>query len=167
MVVRLNNTLARAGLFSLSATLPLAAQVIRDGIPASAIVIIQGQIKGSRAKWITYQNGAFSQDAYVNDFFRIPERKTLVIVEADLKCTGDSRKLINLDFVVNQGSFPLAHVSFRNEGGWSHFTATRSFALGLVVPPKIGSTQGMLNVQVYEPQPSAQYEVLLYGYFTD
>ena len=164
MAVRFLNSLAAVALL----TSPLTAQVFRNGVPAGQIVIIQGRVTGGKTQWASYQNGVFSRDAYVNEFFKVPEKKTLVIVEADLVVAGDTRKVINVDLVVNQGRFALAHASFHNPAGASHFTATRTFALGLPVPYRSGSgQQGLLNMAIHEPQPSATYEVLLHGYYAD
>ena len=164
MAVRFLNPLAAV----LVLTAPMRAQVLRNGVPTGQIVIIQGRVTGSKSQWATYQNGVFSRDAYVNDFFKVPDKKTLVVVEADLNVAGDARKVVNVDLVVSQGRFPLAHASFHNDTGASHFTATRTFALGLVVPSRSASgQQGLLNLLIHDPLPSATYEVLLHGYYTD
>jgi len=164
MVVRFFNAGVAAALLSL----PLGAQVFRNGVPAGQVVIIQGLLTGGKTRWSTYQNGVFSRDAYMSESFQVPGRKTLVIVEADLTAAGDTRKLVSMDLALARGRFPLAHVSFANPGAASPFTATRTFALGLVVPARSASGQeGLMNLAVHDPQPAATYEVLLHGYYTE
>jgi hypothetical protein len=168
MVVRLSGTAVATGLLLGSSFMPMLGQVARNGVPPEQIVIIKGVISGSKATWSSYQNGNFSPDRYNNDFFRVPPGKTLVIVEADLSVAGDTRKVINLDFVLKQGIFPLAHATLHNGAGISHFTVTKTFALGLVVPERSKTGQeGLLNVNIYQPQSSANYEVTLHGYYTN
>ena len=148
----------------LIAALPMAGQTLRNGVPADQIVVIRGQFNGRSSKWSSYQNGTFT--AETTEAFRIPSQKTLVVVEADLTIAGDRRKIINADFVLKDGKYPLARMAFKNEGGHAYFTATRTFALGLVVPQTSPSGQeALLSLNVFEPQGSARYEVTLHGYY--
>ena len=157
-----------SALLALGLAQPMAAQVGREAVPARDMVIIHGTISGKQARWLSYQNGGFSQDSYTNHYFMVPRKKTLVVMELDLFTAGDTRKQVSLDLVVNEGKFPLARATFSNPGGAPAFTASRTFAPGLAIPERgVTGQQGLLGVQVFNPKASATYEVTLHGYYTE
>ena len=135
-----------------------------QGVPPRQFVTIQGASAGGQTRiWSTYHHGRYRKEDYSGTFFRVPPGKGLVITQAECTFTGDSRKIINLELILNQGvpTFPLARATFSNPDGAAPFTATRTFTPGIFIP-----AGGQVNVLDKAPGTGA-YEVLFHGFYLD
>jgi hypothetical protein len=154
-------------LLGLMGTLPIhgtKGPITWQGVPPRQFVTIQGHSAPGQARvWSTYQNGRYRREDYSGNFFRVPAGRSLVITQAECTFAGDSRKIINLELVLNQGvpTFPLARATFCNPDGVAMFTAVKTFSPGLVVP-----AGGQVMVVDREPAPGV-YEVMFYGFYLE
>jgi hypothetical protein len=135
-----------------------------QGVPPRLFVTIQGCSAPGQAKvWSTYQNGRYRKEDYSGNYFRVPQGRPLVITQAECTFSGDSRKIINLELVLNQGvpTFPLARATFCNPDGVAMFTATKAFSPGILIP---GGGQVMVEDKALAP---GSYEVMFYGFYLE